>query len=513
MNEPDRGSPEYWAVHRPNATAVVCGESELTYRQWNQAADRVAEGLAQRGLQSGDRMGMRFRLSLEWFVIQRALQKLGVAQVAVNWRLTPEEAEYILRDSGAKGLACNDVDAAGWARRDIGLLITVGRQNGSYGVGYEDLLATECPSPRFGAARPNLVLYTSGTTGHPRGVPPVDPTKVTDLDRIQRYAASVAGVPPASDGVRALLTMPTHHGAGPNLAARACAHGGTIVALDPYRAEEALALIEKYELQSWTAVPTMLLRIQKLPADVLARYNLASVTDINVGAAPVPQSLKEWAIDTFGPTVLWESYGASESGMISYTEPQYQLSKPGTSGRPFDGVHIAIVDEGWNRLPAGTTGEIVVSTPTVLSHYLGDTALGEDVVKDGYYRTGDVGYVDADGFLFITDRIKDMIVAGGVNIYPAEIEKALVSHPAVVDAAVIGVPHDDFGEQPLAFIVGDRQAMPVEEELLTYLDAHLANYKKPRQFVFVEQLPRNPVGKVLKGELRQPYWEGRQRHV
>lgn len=513
MNQPDNGSPEFWAVHRPEVPAVVSGGTVLTYREWNDAADRVAEGLARHGLAGGDRIGTRFRLAPEYFVVQRALQKLGVAQVAVNWRLTPEEALYILRDSGAKGLACNDIDVTGWDPDVVGLLITAGQTPDAPGVRYEDLLETPDAPARFGAARPALVLYTSGTTGRPRGVPPTDPATITDWERLQRYLLSVASIPPLPDAVRSLLTMPIHHGAGPAVAMRACGGGGTVVTLDPFDAEGALRLIDEHRIQSWIAVPTMLLRIQKLPAAVLDRYDLSSVRHIGTGAAPVPQSLKEWVVERFGDDVLWESYGASEPGMISYTAPEHQLVKPGTSGLPFDGVEIAIVDADWNRLPAGESGEIAVDTPIVLRNYLGGPPLGEDVVKDGFYRTGDVGYLDSDGFLFITDRIKDMIVAGGVNIYPAEIEKALVTHPRVIDAAVIGIPDEDFGEKPLAYIVATPGSAPTEAELLAHLEGRLAGYKRPRRFDFVTDLPRNPVGKVMKHELRQPYWEGRERNV
>ncbi|OBG47677.1 hypothetical protein A5669_05005 [Mycolicibacterium fortuitum] len=513
MLVPDGGSPEFWASRRPDVPAVICGAEVMTYKEWNDAADRVAEGLARHGLRAGDRLGMRFRVSTEWFVVQRALQKLGVTQVAVNWRLTADEVIHILTDSGAKGLACNDSDIDGWAGVEAGLLITVGQDRDSIGVRYEDLLETTDAPARFGMARPDMVLYTSGTTGRPRGVPPLDPAAATDVGRLVRYIASIGSIPPLPDGVRTLLTMPVHHGAGPSIAARTCGLGGTVVALDPYRPEDALSLIDKYALQNWTAVPTMLLRIQKLPAEILDRYNLSSLKVIGTGAAPVPQSLKDWIVDRFGDDVLWESYGASESGMISYTPPQYQLTKPGTSGRPFDAVDIKIVDENWMSVPAGTTGEIAVSTPVLLRNYLGGPELGEDVIKGGFYRTGDVGHLDDDGFLFITDRIKDMIVAGGVNIYPAEIEKALVTHPDVIDAAVIGIPHDEFGEQPLAFIVSDPGITLSEEELSNHLDSRLARYKKPRRFVFVDELPRNPTGKVLKSELRQPYWEGRVRNV
>ncbi|PQM49074.1 3-[(3aS,4S,7aS)-7a-methyl-1,5-dioxo-octahydro-1H-inden-4-yl]propanoyl:CoA ligase [Mycobacterium talmoniae] len=283
--------------------------------------------------------------------------------------------------------------------------------------------------------------------------------------------------------------------------------------LDPYDAESALRLIDAHRVQAWTAVPTMLLRIRALPPATMARYDLSSLQAINTGAAPVPQSLKVWLINRLGANVLWEVYGASESGMISYTAPEHQLSKPGTSGLPYDGVEIAIVDERWNPLSPGQTGEIAVNTPMVIDHYLGHGPLPVDTIKDGFYRTGDVGHLDDDGFLFITDRIKDMIVAGGVNIYPAEIEKALVEHPAVVDAAVIGIPHDDFGEQPLAFIVAANGARPTDDDLVAFLDGRLASYKRPRKFIYVDELPLNPAGKVLKTALRRPYWEGRQRHV
>ncbi|WP_431968752.1 class I adenylate-forming enzyme family protein [Nocardia sp. bgisy134] len=513
MTHPDHGSPEYWAAHRPDRPAVISRSTVLTYKQWNDAADRVAEGLARRGLSPGDRIGMRFRLAPEWFVIQRALQKIGVAQVAVNWRLTPDEAMYILRDSGAKGLACNDTDVSEWAGVDPGLLITVGQTRGAAGIRYEDLLETPDAPARFGPARPSLVLYTSGTTGRPRGVPPTNPADIEDPERLVRYGLSVAGTPPQPDGVTALLTMPVHHGAGPQIAAITCGRGGTIVTLDPFEPEQALRLIEDHNIQSWAGVPTMMLRIQKLAVEVFQRYDLSSLTQIMLGAAPVPQSLKEWVVERFGDDVLWESYGASEPGMISYTAPEHQLSKPGTSGRPYEGVDIAIVDDEWNRLPVGEVGEIAVSTPIVLRNYLGGPTLGEDVIKDGFYRTGDVGHLDEDGFVFITDRIKDMIVAGGVNIYPAEIEKALVSHPRVVEAAVIGIPDSDFGEKPLAYIIATPGSPLSEEELLAHLEGRLARYKRPRQFAFVGDLPRNPVGKVLKNALRQPYWEGRRRNV
>jgi long-chain acyl-CoA synthetase len=512
VSGPHHGTPEFWAASRPDAPAVIHGDAVLTYGEWNAVADRVAEGLAAAGLRAGDRLGMRFRLGFEWFVVQRALQKLGVVQVAVNWKLTAPEAAYIIRDSGARGLACDDSDPSGWADQNLDLLVTVGQGAGAPGLRYEDLADTECLTPRFGALDPAMILYTSGTTGAPRGVPPLDRANA-DLDRLMRYGASAGSVPTRPPEAVCLITLPVHHGAAPRAATVTCAAGAPVVLLDPFDAEEVLRLIERHRVQVWTSVPTMMLRIQALPDKVLAAYDLSSITTLSTGAAPVPQSLKEWIVGRFGDGILWELYGASEAGMITYASPEHQLTKPGTSGRPYDAVDVAIVDDDWNRLSPGETGEIAVNTPLVLKGYLGREPLGDDTLRDGYYRTGDIGHLDEDGFLFITDRAKDMIVAGGVNIYPAEIEKALVEHPGVVDAAVIGIPQDDFGEQPLAFIVADPTDSPTPDDLIRFLDGRLASYKRPRQFEFVDELPMSPMGKVLKTELRAPYWQGRDRRV
>lgn len=513
--EPERGSPEFWAAETPDAVAVVDGAATLTYAEWNTRADQVADSLVRHGLGKGDRIGMRFRLGFEWFVIQRALMKLGVTQVAVNWRLTPSEALYILRDSGAAGLACNDADASEWARHRIGHLITVGQPEGSPGLRYEDLLSEGEPVPRFGRRGNDMVLYTSGTTGAPKGVAPSGRRHRSDLDveRLIAYGKSVGKVPPFPRQARSLLALPVHHGAGPAAANAACARGGFSVLLDPYDAEEALRLIDHHGIDVWSAVPTMLLRIQALPPEVVARYDLSSLRSLNLGAAPVPFSLKEWIVEHLGDDVLWEGYGCSEVGMITYAAPEHQLAKPGTSGLPYDGVRLAIVDDHWNHLPSGTTGEIAVDTPMGFNGYLGQEPLGEDLMRDGYYRTGDVGHLDADGFLFITDRAKDMIVAGGVNIYPAEIEKALVEHPDVVEAAVIGIPHDDFGEQPLALVIARPGSDLTAESLLSFLHGRLASYKHPRVIELVDELPMNPMGKIQKTELRARYWQGRERHV
>ncbi len=513
LDAPAPGSVEHWARTRPDAVAVIAADGSLTYGEWDDRANRVADALHRHGLVTGDRIGMRFRLGLSWFVLQRALQKLGVTQVAVNWKLTPVEAEYIIRDSDAKGLACDDVHPEPWTERDLGVLITAGQEPNDGWIRLEDLLAEGAPVERFGEPGSSLILYTSGTTGRPKGVPPRDRTTHPDPERLTRYMASVGSVPPYPPDARVLLTLPVHHGLGPGVVANTTRVGGTVVSLDPFDAESAARLIHEHRLECWYAVPTMLLRVKALPDEVLDRYDLSSLTSIGTAGAPVPQSLKEWIIERIGPDVLWEMYGASEAGMLTYITPDDHLRKPSSSGRPYDEVEVAIVDDDWNRLATGDPGEIVVNTPMVLDRYLGREPLGDDTIRDGFYRTGDVGHLDDDGYLFITDRVKDMIVAGGVNIYPAEIEAAILDHPGVESVAVIGIPQDDFGEQPMAFVVPRPGRTLTPDDVAAFLDGRLASFKRPRRIDVVDSLPTSPMGKVLKTELRKPFWEGRDRNV
>jgi len=513
LDKAQPGTLEYWAENDPDRVALIKEDRQLTYGAWNEQSNRLADSLVRLGLKQGDRLGMRFRLDFPWFVMQRAMQKLGITLVAVNWKLTASEAMYIIKDSDAVGLACDDDDISAWDEQPgLGMLFTSGQDAGAAGHRIEDLVTSGKPVPRFGPNRADSVLYTSGTTGRPKGVPPIAADAYSQEEML-RHLKSVGSIPPLPDRPVILLSMPVHHGAGPAAARNAAHKGGTIVLLDPYDPEKALQLIDKHRVQVWTSVPTMLLRIQALPEEVFARYDLSSSTSWNTGAAPVPTSLKAWIFEKIGTDVLWECYGCSEAGMLTYISPQEQLEKPASSGRPYAEVELKIIDDAWNALPVGETGEIAARTPFVLKNYLGQAPLGEDTVKDGFYRTGDVGHLDEDGYLYITDRIKDMIVAGGVNIYPAEIERAIFEHPDIENCAVIGIPQEDFGEQILAFLVPRPSRAIDTEALARFLESRLAKFKRPQQYKVVDELPLNPTGKVLKNELRKPYWEGRSRNV
>ena len=506
------GTLEHWAQCAPDRLAVIDGDRSLTYGDWNDQADALAEGLAAMGIGAGDRIGIRSRIRLEWFIVQRALGKLGVEGVAVNWRLTAPEAQYILADCGARGIICDDEQPSTWNDLGIELVVSMGRPDVDGVTRAEDLIEGSEPVRRYGPVRPPLVLYTSGTTGKPKGVPPLDLERA-DLAKVDRYYRSVLSRPGLPDEPRTLLTLPVHHGAGPFAAAATCQRGGLVVTHDPFDAEGALALIERYRINAWTAVPTMLLRMKALGAEVLDRYDASSIEVLTVGAAAVPFALKEWAVERFGEGVLWEGYGCSEAGMITGTSPAEQLTRVGTSGRPFDEVELRIVDPEWNDVPTGESGEIAVATPVMVDHYLGRERMDDDTLRDGFYRTGDVGRVDEDGYLYITDRVKDMIVAGGSNIYPAEVEAALVEHPDVTDCAVIGIPHDEFGEEVMAFVVPRDGAAPTLTELQNFLSTRLARYKMPRALELVPELPLSPMGKVTKTVLRDRFWADRGRNV
>jgi long-chain acyl-CoA synthetase len=278
-----------------------------------------------------------------------------------------------------------------------------------------------------------------------------------------------------------------------------------------FDAEEALRVIDREKITLSFLVPTMLSRIVSLPEPVRARYDVSSIQMLNTGASPCPQPVKEKVIAYFGSRCLYEAYGSTEVGVVARMEPDDHLKKPGSCGKLLEGVTLRLVDEQGRTVPPGEPGEVLVRTPRMIERYLNEGAPAE--LHDGFFFTGDIGRMDDDGYLFIVDRKKDMIIAGGVNIYPAEIENALRRHPDVVDVAVFGVPHPELGEQVKAAIELAEGAKTSEADLIGYVSSELAAYKRPRSIDFMRELPRNPAGKLLKAELRAPYWAGHEKRI
>jgi long-chain acyl-CoA synthetase len=518
MGEPTYGMVEHWAREKPDAIAIVDGGQTLTWRQWNDEADRLAHGLSIRGIQTGDIVVTRVQIRKEWPIISAALGKLGCRVLGLNWRLTTAETKYVLSNSGAHAILCDDPDPAALAPAFEGLPIKLAASLDAQAdgfVAYADLIAVE-GEPLFAKGTPPLIIYTSGTTGLPKGVmmgAPAAGTGEQAMKQMMEYLRSVGEGRPQRAGDVILVTMPMHHGAGPGIVWGTMRGGNLMVMLRRFDPEEVLKLIDRHKVTYWTGVPTMFKRIAGLPDETIAKYDLSSIRALGVGAAPVPYSLKEWIIAHFGE-VLSEGYGATETGMITALLPEMQKKKPGSSGLPHKHVTISIRGEDGGELPRGEAGEIWVKTPAVIGQYLNAKPLGTDTLdENGFFRTGDVGKLDDEGYLFITDRAKDMIVSGGVNIYPAEIEAAILTHPAVQDVAVIGIPDEEFGEQVKAFCELKPGRAAETDDILAHCKDTLASYKRPRTIDIVKELPRNTMGKLLKRELRDPYWKGRERNV
>lgn len=515
MNSPYLGSPEMHASLNGDAVALIDGDAKISFREWNACANRLAQSLLELGVKSGDRIAVRMHVRHEWFFIQAAAGKIGAGIVGINHRLAGPEVAYMLQDSAPAAFILDDAEPSPmietWREINQGPVISMTPARGA--ETFESLLKALNAPPRTARAPAGLVLYTSGTTGRPKGVM-VSPETLAARENVMAYRGHLMSLIPTDAQSRALIAMPFHHSSGPHTALFALMGGGAVVLVRRFDAEQALMLIQTHRVTHMTAVPTMLHRIRTLAPEVLGRYDVSSLKYLTTGAAAVPQSLKYWAFEFFGANCqLFEGYGMSETNMISYLLPHEQRIKPTSSGKVLPFVELSIRENGGaDALGPGEVGEICVRTPMMIEGYLNRGPLGaEELTPDGLFRTGDVGYLDEDGYLYITDRLKDMIIAGGSNIYPAEIESVLVEHPSIIDAAVIGVPSDEYGEQPLAFCEAHEGADP--ESVLTFCRNRLAAYKLPREVIFVDELPRNPTGKVTKSVLRAPYWQGRDRQV
>ncbi|MBN8960673.1 MAG: AMP-binding protein [Rhizobiales bacterium] len=517
MSTAQANTVEYWAETTPDAVAFIEGERQLTWAELNDAANRVAHGLAARGVVAGDVVVARTQIRIEWPILGEAISKLGCSLLGLNWRLTPAETQYVLSNSGATVVVCDDDDpealAPAFEGLPIKLAVSIGKRVDGF-VAFDDLLQAQAGPPLFGKGRPPLILYTSGTTGLPKGVVSVLQPGVQIDPKANEYLADVAQTRRGQPGGVSLLTLPLHHGAGPSQVWGAIQLGNPTILMRRFDPEGVLRLIDKYKVTNWVGVPTMYKRLAALPPDKLAAYDVSSIRALSVGAAPVPYALKQWIIGYFGADVLGEGYGATEVGMISFLPPEMQEKKPGSSGLPHKHVEISIRDADGRNLPRNQSGEIWIRTPVTIRSYLNAQPLRADTLDaDGFFRVGDVGMLDDDGYLFITDRAKDMIIAGGVNIYPAEIEAAILKHPDVQDVAVIGIPDDEFGEQVKAFCELKPGHAANETAIIDFCREHLASYKRPKSLSIVDELPRNTMGKLLKRELREPYWKGRERNV
>jgi long-chain acyl-CoA synthetase len=512
------GLLEQHAQDNPEAIAVVDGSLRRTWRHWNERATRLANALAERGVGRGGRVAVHARNRAEWLDTSFALSKVGANVVSVNPRLTEPEIRYIVDNSGATALISDQetlcAAAASWRVTGGAPLLVIGIQEAAVPPGvaeFEAFVAAGDPTPRAAISGPlgASLFYTSGTTGAPKGAirnPPADPA---ELAKAMQDIMSRFGMKP---GERHLLVCPLAHAAPPIYAQMTHLVGGTVIMMPRFDAERALALIDAEAITSTFMVPTMLNRLASLPDQVRARHDHASLRTIITGGSTCNAVLKRRVAETFGQ-VLFDLYGSTEAGLQTMLEARDQLTYADSVGRVLPGNDVRFRDESGNEVPAGQPGEIWGRGPLQMEGYHNNPEATAAAVKDGWVTAGDIGYADEDGYVHILDRAKDMVISGGVNIYPAEIEAVLAKQPSVFDSAVIGIPHEDWGEALLAFVQPHPGTSVTEDELEKFCRSELAAFKCPRQWRFVAELPRNHIGKVLKKDLRAPYWSGRSANV
>jgi acyl-CoA synthetase (AMP-forming)/AMP-acid ligase II len=494
----------------PDKPALILGDQVRTYAELNRRANRVAHALADLGIGPNDRVAAASHNSLEGSEAAAGCRKLGAGWVSVNFRLRDAELAYVISDSGARAVLAgrNMIEAVEEARHlaPPGVVyIGVSETPPAGWLSYESLLARASEGEAAGddasPVGPSMT-YTSGTTGHPKGA---ERRRGIPVERIMQM---IQVFELSQDDVH-LMAGPGYHSAVGLFSVLTMAMGGTIVIMPHYDAEEALRLIERHRVTATFMAPILLHRIMDLPDEVLDRYDTSSLRAVILGAAPCPASLKERAIARLGP-VLWEFYGATETGINLVLRPEDQLRKPGSAGRPVEGQDIVLLDDEGRPVPDGVPGQLWVRHDW-LSEYHEKPEATRQAMRDGYFTVGDIAYRDAEGFYYICDRKIDMVISGGVNIYPAEVEACLHEHPDVSDAAVIGVPDPEWGESVKAVVVRRAGAATTEQELIDWCRSRIADYKRPRSVDFVDELPRDAAGKLLKRTIRAPYWDGAQR--
>lgn len=498
------------ALMRPNKVALICGERSLTYAELNARARRVANALHKLGVRAGNRVVVMAYNSIELLEVAGGLSKLFAIAVLANYRLRPHEVAYIINDCQASAVFVGPdlVDVVDQARAEVAgevPCIAIGDEVPAGWLRYEELLAQADEGLPGGETRlASTMSYTSGTTGKPKGA--YRPQGVPVADVIQLLQAFEL-----NDTDVHLLAGPYYHSAPSFFVSLHSLLGSTIVIQPRFDAEEALQLIDRYKVTTSFMAPILLQRLCDVPAEVFSRYNSSSLRTIILGGAPCPYALKVRAVERFGEC-LWEFYGATETGIVTLLRPEDQLRKPGSCGTVGPAQEIRLLDAAGNDVPDNTPGEMWARNAWLAEYYNKPEATAKNT-RDGFFSVGDIAYRDEEGYYYICDRKIDMIISGGVNIYPAEIEAALSAHPAVSDVAVIGVPDERWGESVKAIVELRAGATADADALLAFCGERLADYKKPRSVDFVTALPRNPAGKLLKAQIREPYWKGAGRKI
>lgn len=507
-------------------TGFVCGERAVSKVAVQLKALKVAQGLHEMGVGAGDCVALLMRNDIPFFEISYGVMMLGAYPLPINWHFSVSEIDYLLKDSGAKVLFSQS-DLA----RNIESVIAVPTVLVQVAHEARGLHRQEAPGPHYSSesnfidyerwveqygpfngevkAAPQSIFYTSGTTGVPKGVRRNAPNPA----QIERTRALRSRVYNIREGARALVAGPLYHGAPNVFGLENGRTGEAVVIMERFDAEECLRLIQNERIDTIFMVPTMFTRLLKLPEATRSKYDVSSLRHVIHAAAPCPPGVKQAMIDWWGP-VINEFYGSTEALALTYITSEESLRKRGSVGRALPGVHISIFDNDGNPVAATVHGEIYSRQENFVDFTYHDApAERAEIERNSWITQGDVGYLDEEGYLFICDRKRDMVISGGVNIYPAEIESQLHAMEKIGDCAVFGIPDAEFGESLIALIEPAPGAVVKPDEIRAFLKSRLASYKVPGIIEIRDQLPRDDSGKIYKRLLREPYWAGAARQI
>ncbi len=508
------------------APGLVLGERFLARDELSARAARAAGGFAALGVGAGDAVALLMRNDLPFFEASFAAAHLGAYAVPFNWHATAHEVAYLLRDCGARVLVghadllarIGDAIPEGVAvfavetPAELCAAHRLEEADGRLRPGMIEWNAWRENQPVWQGAPPattESIIYTSGTTGKPKGVrrQPPTPEQLVHIDAMRRQ---IYGMKP---GIRALLPGPLYHSAPNGFGLRAARIGERLVLMPRFDPEELPRLVERHRIDTLLMVPTMFVRLLKLPEATRRRYDLSSLTFVIHAAAPCPVEVKRAMIDWWGP-IINEFYGGTESGAISFCTSAEWLAHPGTVGRLVEGATVRILDDDGAPCPTGVPGEVFMR----LAYYPDFTYQGQpekrrEIERDGLITLGDVGYLDAENYLYLCDRKRDMAIIGGTNVYPAEIEAVLVGMTGVRDCAVFGIPDAEYGEVLMAVVEPQPGAALDAAQIEVYLRRYFTGFKLPRRIEIAADLPREDSGKIFKRRLRAPYWEKAGRSI
>jgi long-chain acyl-CoA synthetase len=502
------------------------GDTFVPHAQVMMRCARAASGLESLGVKRDDTVALMLRNDIAFLEATAGIRLLGALPVPINWHLSGEEMRYILEDSGARTLIVHS-DLYHHLKDDVPEGVTVLEVAtpdviiSAYGISddeaamhegtrsWHEWVDAQEPYGKEPETQSSSMIYTSGTTGRPKGVRREAATP-------EQYAAqvqAVAGVLGVLPGVRTVIPAPMYHSA-PNAYSFFALQLQTYCVIMPrFDGEDLLRVIDEHKITHLQMVPTMFVRLLKLPEEVRNKYDVSSLEYVIHAAAPCPAEVKKAMIEWWGP-VIHEYYGSTEMSAVTLCTSEDALKYPGTVGRPVEGAEVRVWDEDGNDVPAGTAGTVygILSCNSEFT-YQNDDEKRASIGKGHLITSGDIGYFNKEGYLFLCDRANDMIISGGANIYPAEIESVLINCPGVQDCAVFGIPDPDFGESIAAFVEPDPGVAVTEDEVRAYLQEHLAKFKIPKLIEFRGSLPREDSGKLFKRKLRDPFWADTGRSI